>query len=132
MFEKVNPPTRHNPSGYTHAVIVPHGKRMMFVAGQLSGNVHGVLETDDLVSQFANCLDNVLKVVHAAGGNAQSIAKMVVFITDFSTYHAQKTAIAVLWHARFGNSFPAMSIIEVRELFDCKGKVEIEAVAFVD
>lgn len=132
MFEKINPPSRHNPSGYTHGVIVPHGKRMMFISGQLSGNVHGVLESDDLVTQFGACLDNVLKVVEAAGGCSQNIAKMNVFITDFPQYHSRKIEIAVAWNARFGEGFPAMTIIEVNEIFDPKGKVEIEAIAFVD
>ena len=132
MFEMINPPTRHNLSGYTHGVIVPEGKRMMFISGQLSGNVHGVLESDDLVNQFSSCLDNVLKVVEAAGGGAKNIAKMKVFITDFPEYHRRKTEIAVAWHARFGEGFPSMTIIDVKQLFDSKGKVEIEAVAFVD
>jgi enamine deaminase RidA (YjgF/YER057c/UK114 family) len=132
MFEKINPPTRHNPSGYTHGVIIPAGKRMMFISGQLSGNIHGVLESEDLVTQFGACLDNVLAVVSAAGGSAINIAKMNVFITDFPLYHAKKTEIAVAWHARFGEAFPAMTIIEVNEIFDPKGQVEIEAIAFVD
>lgn len=132
MFDKVNPPTRHNPSGYTHGVIVPNGKRMMFISGQLSGNIEGVLESDDLVTQFGQCLDNVLKVVEAAGGTADSIAKLKVFITDFPTYHAKKTEIAVLWSARFGAEYPAMTIIDVKELFDSRGKVEMEAIAYVD
>lgn len=132
MFEKINPPTRHNPSGYTHGVIVPEGKRMMFISGQLSGNIQGVLESDDLVTQFGACLDNVLTVVRAAGGDARNIAKMNVFITDFPLYHAKKREIAVAWYARFGEGFPAMTIIEVTKIFDSKGKVEIEATAFVD
>jgi enamine deaminase RidA (YjgF/YER057c/UK114 family) len=131
MFEMLNPPTRHNPSGYTHGVIVPEGKRMMFIAGQLSGNVEGVLESQDMVVQFSRCLDNVLKIVEAAGGSAKNIAKMVVYITDFPLYHSKKTEIAVAWHARFGEAFPAMTIVDVKELFDSRGKVEIEAIAFV-
>lgn len=132
MFEKINPPTRHNPSGYTHGVIVPQDKRMMFISGQLSGNIDGVLESDDLVTQFAACLDNVLKVVEAAGGTAKNVAKMNVFITDFPTYHAKKTEIAVAWNVRFGEAYPAMTIIDVKEIFDPRGKVEIEAIAFLD
>lgn len=133
MFELVNPPTRHNPSGYTHGVIVPPGKRMMFIAGQLSGNLVGYLESDDFVVQFAACVDNVLAVVKAAGGSARNIAKMTIFISDFPTYRAKKTALAVAWNARFADGYyPAISIIEVGEIFDPRGKVEIEAVAFLD
>ncbi len=92
----------------------------------------GVLESDDLCTQFATCLDNVLAVAKAAGGSAKSIAKMTIFITDFPRYREQKTAIAVAWHARFGDSFPSISIVDVKALIDPKGKVEIEAIAFVD
>ncbi|NTS75299.1 RidA family protein [Catenovulum sp. SM1970] len=132
MFEMLNPPTRHNPSGYTHGVIIPEGKRMMFISGQLSGNIDGVLESEDFVVQFSACLDNVLTVLEAAGGTSKNIAKMNIYITDFPLYRSKKTELAVAWCSRFGETFPSMTIIAVQELFDPKGKVEIEAIAFVD
>jgi enamine deaminase RidA (YjgF/YER057c/UK114 family) len=131
MFELLHPKSRHVPSGYTHGVVVAPGKRTLFVSGQLASNHLGAIESDDLPTQFATCLDNVIAVVQDAGAQAADIAKLTIYITDFPTYRRCKQAIAVGWHARFGDYYPAIAIVDVKELIDPKARVEIEAVAFL-
>jgi enamine deaminase RidA (YjgF/YER057c/UK114 family) len=129
MFTLLHPTSRHIPSGYTHGVIVPPGCRTLFVSGQLASNRQGTIEIKDFVAQFAQCLDNVIAVVEDAQGDATSIAKLTIYITDFAAYRRNRQALAIAWHARFGGYYPAIAIIDVKELIDPDALVEIEAVA---
>jgi enamine deaminase RidA (YjgF/YER057c/UK114 family) len=131
MFTLLQPTIRHVPSGYTHGVIVASGYRTLFVSGQLASNRQGVIESKDFVTQFAKCLDNVIAVVEEAKGNAGSIAKLTIYITDFATYRRNKQALAIAWHARFGDYYPAIAIVDVKELIDPNALVEVDAVAYL-
>lgn len=130
-FELLHPASRHVPSGYTHGVIVAPGQRTLLVSGQLASNRQGLIESSDLATQFAKCLDNVIAVVEEAKGSAASIAKLTIYITDFPTYRRNKQAIAIAWHARFGDYYPAIAIVDVKELIDPAALVEIEAIAYL-
>jgi enamine deaminase RidA (YjgF/YER057c/UK114 family) len=131
MLALLHPPGRHIPKGYTHGVIVASGYRTLFVSGQLASNRQGLIESEDFATQFAKCLDNVITVVEDAKGSVSSIAKLTIYITDFPTYRRNKQALAIAWHARFGDYYPAIAIVEVKELIDPDALVEIEAVAYL-
>ncbi len=132
MIELFQPDTRHDPSGYTHGVSVPCDSKFLFVSGQLPSDTTGKIISNHFSTQFIKCLDNVLAVVKAAGGEALSIVKLTIFITSFDNYHHQKDAISIGWKKRFGDYYPSISIIEVNQLIDPKGQVEIEALAQIE
>jgi enamine deaminase RidA (YjgF/YER057c/UK114 family) len=133
MFELIQPNTRHEPSGYTHGIVIPPASSLMYISGQLASDRSGKILSDDLAHQFLTCLDNVLLILKSADASAgpKAIAKLTVFITDFNAYRSTKQSIAVGWNARFGKYYPSISIVEVNELIDPDAKVEIEAVAVV-
>jgi pimeloyl-ACP methyl ester carboxylesterase/enamine deaminase RidA (YjgF/YER057c/UK114 family) len=128
-FARLQPASRHVPSGYTHGIVVEGAPRIVYVAGQLPSDEHGVIASDHLPAQFARALDNVIAVVRDAGGEPADIASMRIYVTDLAEYRRHKPAIAIAWAARFGAYYPAIAIVEVRELYDPAGKVEIEAIA---
>ena len=82
-----------------------------------------------LVAQFAQALDNVVGVVKAAGGRAEDVVSMTVFVTDMAQYQAATHDIRVAWRARFGDHYPAMALIEVKSLIDPEALVEIQGLA---
>jgi enamine deaminase RidA (YjgF/YER057c/UK114 family) len=85
----------------------------------------------EFAEQFAQALDNVLDVVWAAGGKPESVARMVVYVTDKHEYRLRAKAVGEAWRRRMGKHFPAMALVEVKGLLEDDAKVEIEAVALV-
>jgi enamine deaminase RidA (YjgF/YER057c/UK114 family) len=125
----VNPPELGAPRGFAHGIISAAGGRILFVAGQI-GTVEGArAEPDDLVAQFDRALARVLVVVNAAGGRADQIARMTVYVTNMERYRASRSALRDVWQRHLATHYPAMALVEVTALVDLRAMVEIEATA---
>jgi enamine deaminase RidA (YjgF/YER057c/UK114 family) len=118
------------PKGYANGVIT--GKRTLYVAGQVGWNAEQKFESDDLVKQLAQALDNVLAVARAAGGTPESVVKMTIYVTDLPAYRASQRALGPVWRERFGKHFPAMALVGVAGLVEEGALVEIETVCALD
>jgi enamine deaminase RidA (YjgF/YER057c/UK114 family) len=123
----INPESLTRPRGYSHGM-KGHGE-VLFVAGQIGWDRGAVLVSEDLVAQFGQALDNVLEVVWAAGGSKESVARMVLYVTDKKEYKARSKDIGSEYRQRMGKHYPAMTLVEVKSLLEDGAKVEIEAVA---
>ena len=123
----VNPDALAKPQGFSHGI--KGTGELLFVAGQIGWNREGRMVSDDLTTQFAQALDNVLDVVWAAGGKPESVARMTVYVTDKADYVRKRKPIGEAWRKRMGRHYPAMALVEVTALFDPDALVEIEATA---
>lgn len=123
----VNPESLAPPHGYSHGM--KGSGELLFVAGQTGVNREGRLVAGDVVGQFAQALDNVLDVVWKAGGRPESLARMVVYVTDKREYRRQAKELGVAWRKRMGKHYPAMVLVEVKSLLDDDALVEVEATA---
>jgi enamine deaminase RidA (YjgF/YER057c/UK114 family) len=123
----VNPESLLPPRGYSHGM--KGAGELLFVAGQTGVNREGRLVAGDLVGQFAQALDNVLDVVWKAGGRPESVARMVVYVTDKREYRRQAKELGTAWRKRMGKHYPAMVLVEVKSLLDDDALVEVEAMA---
>jgi enamine deaminase RidA (YjgF/YER057c/UK114 family) len=129
MLSAVNPESLARPRGYSHGM---KGRGdVLFVAGQIGWDRGAVLVSEDLVAQFARALDNVLDVVWAAGGSAERVARLVLYVTDKNEYRSRSKDIGSEYRRRMGKHYPAMTLVEVRSLLEDGAKVEIEAVALL-
>ena len=128
-LKPVNPEALPKPRGYSHGM-KGHGE-LLFVAGQIGWNREGHMVSNDLVAQFDQALDNVLTVVWAAGGKPESVARLVIYVTDKNEYRACATALGDAYRKRMGRHYPAMALVEVKSLLEDDAKVEIEAVALL-
>jgi len=116
------------PRGFTHGRT---GRgRAVHVAGQIGCDEHGVCSTG-FVPQFAKALDNVLAVVRAAGGTAEDVATMTVYVTDIAAYREAQKELGAVWRARLGKHYPAMALVAVAALVEPAAVVEIQATAYV-
>ena len=115
------------PRGYSHGVLATG--RLLFVAGQIGWNAAGQMVSDDFVDQFDQALANVLSVVREAGGTAESIARLTIYVTDKAEYVAAQGSVGARYRVRMGKHFPAMTLVEVKALLEDAAKVEIEATA---
>jgi len=110
-------------------MLAPAGGRVLFVAGQDAANAEGEVVTDDFVEQFDVALRKTLAVVRAAGGDAESIGRMTIYVTDMDAYRSARSEIGAIWRSQMDRHFPAMALMEVARLVDPRGRVEIEATA---
>ena len=110
-------------SHYCHAV--RHGDRI-WISGMVgideSGNV-----PEDTVEQFAIAMKNFDSVLCAAGGGAENVVKVTVFVTNIS----DRSRINPIRQEYFGEHRPASSLVEVSKLVLPELKVEIEGEAVV-
>jgi enamine deaminase RidA (YjgF/YER057c/UK114 family) len=125
----INPESLAAPSGYSHGILTPG--HLLFIAGQVGWDkdrkvAHG------FAHQFELALKNVLAVVEAAGGRAENIARLTIFITDKQHYLDQLKEIGVRYRSVMGKHFPAMSLLIVKELLEENALVEIEATAVLE
>ncbi len=126
-LEFIQPEGFAAPRGYANGVVTTG--RILHVGGQIGWNAQQEFQTDDFAEQFAQALDNVLAVVFAAGGKAEDIASMTIFVTDLGAYRASINALGPVWRERLGKHYPAMALVGVAGLVEPRALVEIQAVA---
>jgi enamine deaminase RidA (YjgF/YER057c/UK114 family) len=131
-FKLINPESLGAPRGYSNGVLAEAGGRLLFVAGQIGWDENQTIVSDDFVAQFDRALRNVVTVVTEAGGRADQIARLVIYVTDKREYVARRADVGDAYRRHLGKHFPAMALVEVKALLDDKAKVEIEAIAVLD
>ncbi|HET9531971.1 MAG TPA: RidA family protein [Blastocatellia bacterium] len=126
----INPSSLAEPRGYNNGLLFEGGS-LLFVAGQVGWDREQRIVSDDFAQQFAQALENVLAVVREAGGDATSIARLLIFVTDKREYLSQLKDVGTAYRQIMGKHFPAMSLVEVSALVEDLAKVEIEAIAVI-
>jgi len=134
LVQPVNPPSLAKPAGYSHGIEVQGGKTI-YVAGQVAFDKDGKLVgAGDLVAQFRQICQNLRAVLVARAGQLNDIVKLTIFVLDKSAYKARAREVGAVYREFFGRHYPAMTLLEVKGLYDddqgCL--MEIEAVAVVD
>ena len=130
----VNPPTLVKPAGYSHAWEVQGGKTL-YMAGQVAFDKDGqVVGKGDLVAQFRQVCENLKALLLARGGQLNDIVKLTIYVLSKQDYKARSREIGMVYREYFGKHFPAMTLVEVKGLYDedqgCA--IEIEGVAVLD
>lgn len=105
------------------------GGRLLFVSGQVPVDGEGrTVGNGDPAAQTRQALENLRRVLQAAGGDLHHVIKVTVFTTDM----ANRAAINRVRTELFGGHRPASSQVQVVRLVDPDWLVEIEAVAVID
>ena len=126
-IEHVTVPGWPRPKGFTNGVLA--SGRTLYVAGQIGWTPEGVFVKTDFVGQFDQALANVVAVLEAAGGKAEHLVRMTVYVTDLDAYRASLAGVGQAWRDRLGKVFPAMALVGVAGLVEKLALVEIEATA---
>lgn len=83
MIERINPPTVHEPAGYSHVTISNAG-RLAHLAGQCpldkAGDVVG--EPGDYAAQTGQVITNCLVVLKAAGATPADVVRSVIYVVS--------------------------------------------------
>jgi enamine deaminase RidA (YjgF/YER057c/UK114 family) len=117
------------PRGFVYGRVC-RGK-VLHLAGLTGADESGATVPGGLVPQFGRALDNILRVVRAAGGVPEDLVNMTIYVTDIAAYRAAVKEIGVEWRARLGKHFVAAALIAVSGLVDLGAEVEIQAIAYL-
>ena len=132
LVELINPDTLMPPKGFAHAAIA-QGSRVLYLAGQVAADQTGNIQhRGDLVGQFELTLRNMRTCVEAAGGRMNQIVKLNYYVVDVADYLAKRKELGPVYREHFGRHFPAMTLVEVKGLYNDGALIEIDGVAALD
>jgi enamine deaminase RidA (YjgF/YER057c/UK114 family) len=134
LVQAVNPPILSKPVGFSHGYEVQGGKTV-YIAGQVAFDRDGqVVGKGDLVAQFRQVCENIRALLLSRGGQMNDIVKLTIYVLSKADYKSRVKEIGGVYREYFGKHFPAMTLVEVKGLYDedqgCA--IEIEGVAVVD
>ena len=100
---------------------------VLFTAGQIPLTPEGeLLDDEDIATQTAQSLDNVMAILESEGADAGDVLKVNVYLADIDDFEEMNETYATY----FDEEPPARSAVEVGNLPKGVG-VEIEAIADV-
>jgi len=120
-IEKINPGT---------PVVGPYSpgiknRNLLFISGQ--GPAQG---TTDIKEQTSTALENIKKIVEAAGGKVSNIVNTTVFLRDINDFGKMNKSYKKFFNDNgVTETYPARATIEVSNLPVASMLVEISAIA---
>ncbi|WP_327685754.1 RidA family protein [Streptomyces sp. NBC_00467] len=129
-----------NPSGLPkidayRQVSIATGSKLVFIAGQVAWDAEGTtVGEDDLAAQVEQCYLNVGTALAAAGGSFDDVAKLTVYVVDWTP---DKMPLFLEGVARAaeklgGTPVPPGTLLGVAALDVPDHLVEVEATAVID
>jgi enamine deaminase RidA (YjgF/YER057c/UK114 family) len=130
-LERLTPAGLFKPAAYTQ-VVVARGRRMVFLAGQVSIDAEGrLVAPGDFSGQVRQVFANLRTALEGAGATPADVTKITIYIVGY-----RPEMRALLGEARsavFGPAtLPASTLVGVQALAEPGFLIEIEAVAVLD
>jgi enamine deaminase RidA (YjgF/YER057c/UK114 family) len=131
-FELINPAGLESPVGYAHVAKITGGN-VVHVAGQAPFGADGkVVGKGNFVAQFAQVMRNLKTAIEAVGGRPHQYAVLTIYITELEAYWNNKKPLGAAYREVFGKYFPAITLVEVKRLYNPDCMIEISAMAVLD
>jgi len=126
--EFINPAEVGAHSGYSHGVKV-QSSSLLFVAGQIGRDEAGQFVGPALVAQYEKALANLLAVVRQGGGVPENVVQLTIYVLDRREFLANRKPLGEVYRRQMGKHYPAITLVEVKGLFEEAARVELEAIA---
>ena len=117
------------PKGYSNGVAATG--RQVYIAGMIGWDAAGTFAGDDFASQARQALQNIVDVLHEAGGKPEHIVRMTWYVIDKREYLAAGREVGQAFREIIGSYNAAMTAVEVTALIEDRARVEIEATAVI-
>jgi len=117
------------PKGYANGVAATG--RQVFVAGMIGWDAQAQFQTDDLVAQVRQALQNVVETLAEAGATPADITRMTWYLTDKREYLKRAREIGAVFRELIGDFGIAMTAVQVVALIEDRAQVEIEVTAVI-
>jgi enamine deaminase RidA (YjgF/YER057c/UK114 family) len=124
----LNPDGMHKNPAFSQGIIIPAGARLLVIGGQNAVNEKGeVVGKGDIAAQTTQAVDNMIKVLEAAGGTLDNLVKVGLLLRDDADLQAGFGA----WMAKAGKikKPPTVTAGFVSKLATPDYLVEIEGLA---
>jgi len=114
------------PFGFTQAVAVEDGRKILFIAGQAGMDKYArMVGNGDFDSQCRRAFDNIALILKNVNADFHNVVKITAFFTDISNL----MAFGKIATEYFKGELPAQSVFEVKSLALPGLQIEIEAIA---
>jgi enamine deaminase RidA (YjgF/YER057c/UK114 family) len=131
-FELFDPAGLEPPVGYAHVAKITGGA-VVHIAGQAPFNEKGeVVGKGDFVAQFTQVMRNLKTAIEGVGGHPTHYAVLTIYITNLESYWNNKKPLGTAYREVFGKYFPAITLVEVKRLYNPDCMIEISGVAVID
>ena len=131
-FKLINPVGLEKPIGYAHVAKITGGT-IVHVAGQAPFDERGqVVGKDDFVAQFRQVVRNLKTAIEAAGGRPDQYAALTIYITNLEAYWNNTKILGSAYREVFGKYFPAITLVEVKRLYNQDCLIEVSGIAVID
>jgi enamine deaminase RidA (YjgF/YER057c/UK114 family) len=131
-FELINPVGLEKPVGYAHLAKITGGT-VVHVAGQAPFDEHGeVVGKNDFVAQFRQVVRNLNTAIQAVGGRPSQYAVLTIYVTNLEAYWDNKKFLGAAYREVFGKYFPAITLVEVKRLYNPDCMIEVSGIAVID
>ncbi|MEX1361534.1 MAG: RidA family protein [Nannocystaceae bacterium] len=123
----VQPEGWKRPRGYSNGMAA-RGE-LVAVAGMIGWDAQERLVSTEFLPQLEQALRNVVAVVHAAGGTAQDLVSLTIYVTDKRRYLAAGAELGRVYREVMGTHYPTMALVQVADLLEEGAMVEIQGLA---
>lgn len=123
------PPGWPRPKGYSNGIATEG--RFVFVAGVVGWNEREEFESDSLVDQFRQTLENTVALLREGDAGPEHVVRMTWYITDRDDYLRNLREIGAAYRDVMGKVYPCMACVQVVALMEARAKIEIETTAVV-
>jgi enamine deaminase RidA (YjgF/YER057c/UK114 family) len=126
----INPDSLPFPVGFSHAVVATSGSSI-YLGGQTAHGADGQIQGTTICEQFEAATANLVQALAAAGARPEHLVSLLIFVTNVAEYRASLAELGSIYQRHLGRHYPAVSLFEVRALFDPAAKLELVAQAVV-
>ena len=124
----LQPQSWPRPHGYANGMTA---KGRVIVTGGMIGCDAMENIADGFVAQVRLALLNVRAVLAEGGAGPEHIVRLTWYVVDMDEYRASRKELGRAYREALGTHYPAMAVIGIKELYEPKARVEIEATAVV-
>ncbi|MBK6802632.1 RidA family protein [Novosphingobium sp.] len=122
----LQPATWPRPRGYSNG-IVARGE-MIFLSGIIGWDEQERV-AQGFVAQFRQAMENILTLLAEAHSGPQHVVRMTWYVTSRETYLQHARELGQIYRELFGQSYPAMAVVQVVALVEAAAEIEIEVTA---
>jgi enamine deaminase RidA (YjgF/YER057c/UK114 family) len=125
---RVNPWRWQDGYGFSQAIEVRGGQRVLYCAGQTSVDAEGnPIHPGNMAAQVTAALDNLETVLRQAGMSLGNVVRLNYYTTDIAAFFAAATVLGP--RLQSAGIQPAGTLLGVASLFHPDALIEIEATA---
>jgi enamine deaminase RidA (YjgF/YER057c/UK114 family) len=131
LFNPQERKSRSDPQGLPWSHGIKASGNLLFVSGQTATDLNGEIRfKGDILNQTAIALENLKKVVEAAGLVLDNVVQLNWYVTSAQAFYAN--GASALRRRYFNKDYPASTLVEVPRLANPEAMVEVQAIAVWD